>query len=139
MPCGATLDEAFKRRENSTVLIEMRVGAAGVSMKRFGCLPEALFQPPRAGTCTSADRRLCNASADDAALLDHHRIASPVNRVDSAGTAAPFAELDRMKSTISSGFITYIIDVQRIYTGHGRGTRNIGDRIGQEAQQSSQV
>jgi hypothetical protein len=53
--------------------------------------------------------------------------------------AAPFAELDRMKSTISSGFITYIIDVQRIYTGHGRGTRNIGDRIGQEAQQSSQV
>ncbi len=53
--------------------------------------------------------------------------------------AAPFAELDRMKSAIG-GFITYIIDVQRIYTGHGRGTRNIGDRISQEAWQSgSQV
>jgi hypothetical protein len=42
-----------------------------------------------------------------------------------------------MKSTINSGFITYIIDVRRIYTGHGRGTRNIGDPIGREAMQSS--
>jgi hypothetical protein len=50
--------------------------------------------------------------------------------------AAPFAEQDRMKAEIA-GFITYIIDVQRIYTGHGRATRNIGDRIGQEARQSN--
>jgi len=35
------------------------------------------------------------------------------------------------------GFITYIIDFHRVYTGHGRDTRNIGERIDREARQSN--
>jgi hypothetical protein len=49
--------------------------------------------------------------------------------------AAPFAALDRMKPF--GGFITYIIDFPRVYTGHGRDTRNIGERIDREARQSN--
>jgi len=36
-------------------------------------------------------------------------------------------------------YITYILDTHRIYTGHGRGTRKIGDRVDEEAKENSQV
>jgi hypothetical protein len=51
--------------------------------------------------------------------------------------AAPFPDLDKMKATINGGFITYVIDASQIYTGHGRGNRNVGNRISQEVRQSS--
>lgn len=54
--------------------------------------------------------------------------------------AAPFSELERIKATINGIFVTYVIDLPRIYTGHGRGsTRNIGDRIDQDGLETSQV
>ena len=54
--------------------------------------------------------------------------------------AAPFSDLERMKAKISGIFVTYVIDLPRIYTGHGRGsTRNIGDRIDQDGLETSQV
>jgi hypothetical protein len=54
--------------------------------------------------------------------------------------AAPFSDLERMKATINGIFVTYVIDLPRIYTGHGRGsTRNIGDRIDQDGLETSQV
>jgi hypothetical protein len=74
------------------------------------------------------------------ALLDGS-ILGP-REIDSLGSilvvhAAPFSELERMKA--NSGYITYVIDTPRIYTGHGRGTRKIGDRADREAKQTSQV
>jgi hypothetical protein len=74
------------------------------------------------------------------ALLDGS-ISGP-REIDSLGSilavhAAPFSRLDRMKA--NSGYITYVIDTPRIYTGHGRGTRKIGDRADREAKQTSQV
>jgi hypothetical protein len=67
-----------------------------------------------------------------------------LREIDSFGSilqvrAAPFAELDKLKATIEGGFIAYIIDAPRIYTGHGRDSRNIGDRIDEAARQTSQV
>jgi hypothetical protein len=69
---------------------------------------------------------------------------SGLREIDSFGSilavrAAPFSALERMKATINGGFITYVIDAPQIYTGHGRDTRNIGDRIGEVAKQTSQV
>jgi len=69
---------------------------------------------------------------------------SGLREIDSFGSilavrAAPFSELERMKATINGGFIAYVIDAPQIYTGHGRDTRNIGDRIGEVAKQTSQV
>jgi hypothetical protein len=69
---------------------------------------------------------------------------SGLREIDSFGSilavrAAPFSALERMKATIDGGFIAYVIDAPQIYTGHGRGTRNIGDRIGEVAKQTSQV
>lgn len=67
-----------------------------------------------------------------------------LREIDSFGSilqvrAAPFAELDKLKATINGSFIAYIIDAPRIYTGHGRDSRNIGDRIDETARQTSQV
>ena len=64
--------------------------------------------------------------------------------VDSLGSilqvhAAPFAELESLKASISGNFITYIVDAPEIYTGHGGSTRNIGDRIKDEVKLTSQV
>jgi hypothetical protein len=74
------------------------------------------------------------------ALLDGS-MAGP-RKIDSLGSilavhAAPFSQLDRME--VNSGYITYVIDTPRIYTGHGRGSRKIGDRVDQDALQTSQV
>jgi hypothetical protein len=64
--------------------------------------------------------------------------------IDSFGSilrvrASSFAELDRLKENAIGGYIVYIIDAPRIYTGHGRGSRNIGDRISEAARQDNQV
>jgi hypothetical protein len=63
-------------------------------------------------------------------------------KIDSLGSilavqAAPFSQLDRME--VNSGYITYVIDTPRIYTGHGRGSRKIGDRVDQDTLRTSQV
>jgi hypothetical protein len=77
------------------------------------------------------------------ALLDGS--ISGLREVDSLGSilavhAGPYSQLDRMKANSSHfDFITYVIDTPRIYTGHGRGTRKIGDRVDQDALQTSQV
>jgi hypothetical protein len=67
-----------------------------------------------------------------------------LREIDSFGSilqvrAAPFAELDKMKATITGSFIAYVIDAPRVYTGHGRDSRNVGDRIDKTARQTSQV
>jgi hypothetical protein len=67
---------------------------------------------------------------------------SGLREIDSMGSilavhAAPFSQLDRMKA--NSGYVTYVIDTPLIYTGHGRRTRKIGDRVDQEAKLTSQV
>jgi hypothetical protein len=65
--------------------------------------------------------------------------------IDSFGSilrvsAAPFSELGRMKRHCDvSGYVTYVIDAPLVYTGHGESERNIGDRLDQEAKESSQV
>ena len=69
---------------------------------------------------------------------------SGLREIDSFGSilavrAAPFSALERMKATINGSFIAYVIDAPQMYTGHGRDTRNIGDRIGEDAKQTSQV
>jgi hypothetical protein len=74
------------------------------------------------------------------ALLDGS--ISGLREIDSLGSilavhAAPFSQLDRIKA--NSGYITYVIDAPRIYTGHGRKSRKIGDRVDQKAKQTSQL
>jgi hypothetical protein len=64
--------------------------------------------------------------------------------IDSFGSilqlrASPFAELDKLKANLSAGYIVYIVDAPRIYTGHGRGSRNIGDRINEVVRHAHQV
>jgi hypothetical protein len=64
--------------------------------------------------------------------------------VDSFGSilrvrASSFAELDKLKANLSAGYIVYVIDAPRIYTGHGRGSRNIGDRIDETGRHNNQV
>jgi hypothetical protein len=44
-----------------------------------------------------------------------------------------------MKADVNSPYIAYVIDTPLIYTGYGRGTRNIGDRIEKQLQSASQV
>jgi hypothetical protein len=68
-----------------------------------------------------------------------------LREIDSYGSilqvrAAPFAQLDKLKANVIGGYIVYVIDApQVIYTGHGRDSRNIGDRIDETARQTSQV
>jgi hypothetical protein len=64
--------------------------------------------------------------------------------VDSFGSilrvrASSFAELDKLKADLSAGYIVYVIDGPKIYTGHGQGSRNIGDRIKEAVRHASQV
>jgi hypothetical protein len=64
--------------------------------------------------------------------------------VDSFGSilrvrASSFAELDRLKENVIGGHIVYVIDAPQIYTGHGQGSRNIGDRINEAARHANQV
>jgi hypothetical protein len=60
-----------------------------------------------------------------------------LREIDSLGSilavrAAPFSELHRM-GLDSLNFIAYVIAAPQIfYAGHGRGTRKIGDRLGQK-------
>jgi hypothetical protein len=54
--------------------------------------------------------------------------------------AAPFSDLERIKATLNGIFVTYVIDLPRVYTGHGRASsRNIGDRIDQDGLETAQV
>jgi hypothetical protein len=54
--------------------------------------------------------------------------------------AAPFSDLERIKAILNGIFVTYVIDLPRVYTGHGRGSsRNIGDRIDQDELETAQV
>jgi hypothetical protein len=61
-----------------------------------------------------------------------------LRQVDSFGSilgvrAAPFSDLDRLKAFTHSGYLAYIIDAPRLYTGHGQADRKIGDRLGKAA------
>lgn len=67
-----------------------------------------------------------------------------LRKIDSLGSilrvsAAPFSELDRMKADVCSSYIAYVIDTPLVYAGYGRATRNIGDRIEEQLQPTSQV
>jgi hypothetical protein len=69
---------------------------------------------------------------------------SGLRKIDSLGSilrvsAAPFSELDRLKTGVCSPYIAYVIDTPLIYAGYGRATRNIGDRIEEQLQPTSQV
>lgn len=46
--------------------------------------------------------------------------------------AAPFPERDRIASLGPLTYIAYVVDAARVYTGHGQGNRNIGDRLAPE-------
>lgn len=64
--------------------------------------------------------------------------------IDSLGSilrvsAAPYSELDRIRASLNSPYIAYVIDTPHIYTGYGRLNRNIGDRVEQQLQPTSQV
>jgi hypothetical protein len=64
---------------------------------------------------------------------------SGFRKIDSLGSilrvsAAPFSELDRMKASIRSPYIAYVIDTPLVYAGYGRATRTIGDRIDEQLQ-----
>jgi hypothetical protein len=61
-----------------------------------------------------------------------------LRQIDSFGSiigvrAAAFSDLDRLKAFTHSGYLAYIIDAPRLYTGHGQADRKIGDRIGKSA------
>jgi hypothetical protein len=70
---------------------------------------------------------------------------SGLRNFDSCGSilqvrAAPFADLDRLMITPSRlTHVTYVIDAPRIYTGQGKGTRKIGDRLDPEELEQAQV
>jgi hypothetical protein len=69
---------------------------------------------------------------------------SGLRKIDSLGSilrvsAAPFSELDRMKASVCSPYIAYVIDTPLVYAGYGRATRNIGDRIEDQLRPTSQV
>lgn len=64
-----------------------------------------------------------------------------LRQIDSFGSilgvrAAPFSDLDRLKAFTHSGYLAYIIDAPRLYTGHGQADRKIGDRLGKAAGES---
>jgi hypothetical protein len=69
---------------------------------------------------------------------------SGLRKIDSLGSilrvsAAPFSELDRMKASVCSPYIAYVIDTPLVYAGYGRTTRNIGDRVEEQLHPASQV
>jgi hypothetical protein len=61
-----------------------------------------------------------------------------LREIDSYGSilrvrAAPFSERDRIASLGRLTYITYVVDAPKVYTGHGQGNRNIGDRLAPDA------
>jgi hypothetical protein len=68
-----------------------------------------------------------------------------LREIDSFGSilrvrAAPFADLNRLRSTAGNlAHVTYVIDAPRIYTGHGKGSRQIGDRLDPQELKQAQV
>ena len=70
---------------------------------------------------------------------------SGLRNVDSFGSilqvcAAPFSELNQLMTTVSpQAYVAYLIDAAKIYTGHGNGDRNIGERLKPEELKQAQV
>jgi hypothetical protein len=70
---------------------------------------------------------------------------SDLRNIDSFGSilqvcAAPFSDLNRMMTTVSrQAYVAYLIDAAKIYTGHGNGNRNIGERLKPEELKQAQV
>ena len=70
---------------------------------------------------------------------------SGLRNVDSFGSilqvcAAPFSELNQLMTTVSpQAYVAYLIDAAKIYTGHGNGDRNIGERLRPEELKQAQV
>jgi hypothetical protein len=70
---------------------------------------------------------------------------SGLRNIDSFGSilqvcAAPFSDLNRMMTTVShQAYVTYLIDAAKVYTGHGNGNRNIGERLRPEEVKQAQV
>ena len=68
-----------------------------------------------------------------------------LREIDSFGSilqvrAAPFADLDRLMTTAGRlTHVTYVIDAPMIYTGQGKGTRKIGDRLDPQECKQAQV
>jgi hypothetical protein len=68
-----------------------------------------------------------------------------LRNIDSFGSilqvrAAPFADLDRLMTTASRlTFVSYVIDAPKSYTGHGKGSRKIGDRLNTQELKQAQV
>ena len=60
---------------------------------------------------------------------------SGLREVDSFGSilrvrAAKFSDLNRLMSAVSrQAYVTYLIDAPKIYTGHGKSSRQIGERL----------
>jgi hypothetical protein len=64
--------------------------------------------------------------------------------VDSFGSilrvrASSFDELDKLKADLNGGYMVYVIDGAKIYTGHGQGSRTIGERLEKAVRHASQV
>ena len=54
--------------------------------------------------------------------------------------AAPISDLNRLMTTVSrQAYVAYLIDAAKIYTGHGNGNRNIGERLRPEELKQAQV
>jgi hypothetical protein len=54
--------------------------------------------------------------------------------------AVPFSELNQLMTTVSpQAYVAYLIDAAKIYTGHGNGDRNIGERLKPEELKQAQV
>jgi hypothetical protein len=69
---------------------------------------------------------------------------SGLRNIDSLGSilrvsAGPFSELDRMRANVCSSYVAYVVDTTPIYPGYGRKNRDIGDRVAQQLQQTTQV
>ena len=70
---------------------------------------------------------------------------SGLRNIDSFGSilrvcAVPFSELNQLMTTVSpQAYVAYLIDAAKIYTGHGNGDRNIGERLKPEELKQAQV
>jgi len=70
---------------------------------------------------------------------------SGLRNIDSFGSilrvcAVPFSELNQLMTTVSpQAYVAYLIDAAKIYTGHGNGNRNIGERLKPEELKQPQV
>ena len=70
---------------------------------------------------------------------------SGLRNVDSFGSilqvcAAPFSGLNQLMNIVSrQAYVAYLIDAAKIYTGHGNGDRDVGDRLKPEELKQAQV